>query len=203
MKESYRFYRGCYRFARVLFGIFYRIEVSGKENIPENAAMVCGNHSSVLDPIFMAFAFGIEHFLHFVAKVEIFSIPILSSIVKGLGAISVNREASDVATIRNILAYLKKGEKVVIFPEGTRSLTDDAVSAKSGAVKIAERAKVPVIPVYLPRKKRLFGKVSMVIGRQIDLDNSGKKRTPEEYLELASGIMDMINALNPDARAGL
>ena len=119
MKESYRFYRGCYRFARFLFGIFYRIEVSGQENIPEGSAIICANHSSVADPIFLAFAFGIEHFLHVVAKVEIFKIPVLSSIVRGLGAISVDRDISDIGTIRSMLSYLKNGKPVSIFKPQT------------------------------------------------------------------------------------
>ena len=203
MKESYRFYRGCYRVARAFFGVFFRIEVSGRENIPEGAAMVCVNHSSVFDPIFIAFAFGIDHFLHFVAKAELFKIPVLSAVIKGFGAISVNREASDVATVKNILAYLKNGEKVAIFPEGTRSSTGGSVSAKSGAVKIAERSRAPLIPVYVPRKKRVFSKVSMVIGQQINLENTGKKRTQDDYMKIADVMMQRINALSTDAHTGV
>jgi len=198
MTGNYKFYRCCYRFARAVFGIFYRIKVTGSENIPAGAAVLCGNHSSMIDPIFIAFGFGIDHFLHFVAKIEIFKVPILSALVKGLGAISVNREISDITTIRNILAYLKAGQKVAIFPEGTRSSTDELKSLKTGAVKIAERAKVPVIPVYLPRKKPLFSKVHIVIGETCFFEKGSGKRSPEDYSKLADELMSKVIALNPD-----
>ena len=195
MTGNYRFYRGCYRLARALFGIFYRIEVSGRANIPESAAVICGNHSSVFDPVFVAFAFGIDCFLHFVAKVELFKTPLLSSVVKGLGAISVNREISDIATIKNILACLKSGEKVGIFPEGTRSSTGGSLSLKCGAVKIAERAKVPLVPVYIPRHKPLFSKIHIIIGEMHYIGKPDARRSFDDYYGLTEELMREIESL--------
>jgi 1-acyl-sn-glycerol-3-phosphate acyltransferase len=118
MKPSYGFYRRSYRIARAALGIFFRFNVTGKENIPDGAAMICANHSSYIDPIFVAFAFGIEHYVHFIAKIELFRVPVLSAIIIKLGAISVDRGVLDVKTIKDTLGYLRKGEKVAIFPEG-------------------------------------------------------------------------------------
>ena len=202
MKENYRFYRGCYRIVRALVGVVYWLRVTGRENVPEGAAIVCANHSSMIDPFLIAFAFGIDCHMHIVAKVELFRIPVLSPILKKLGMISVDRDISDVTTIRNVLTYLKNGEKVLIFPEGTRTSEDDAISAKSGAVKIAERTKVPLIPVYLPRKKPLFSKVPIVIGETYTVENLSCRRSAEDYLKLAGVLMGKIKALNPLFRTG-
>ena len=200
MKGSYRFYRCCYRIARAGIAVVYRLDISGRENIPEGAVMVCANHSSTIDPVLLAFAFGIDHFLHVVAKKELFRIPVLSVIIKGLGAISVDREVSDVGTVRSMLTHLKSGDKVVIFPEGTRVSKDDAVSAKSGAVKIAERAKVPLLPVFIPRKKPFFRKLTIVIGENYCIEKHEGKLSPEDYNMLADVLMGKIKALDPDMR---
>jgi len=200
-KPSYKFYRGCYYIARSILGIFYWIRVNGKENIPAGAAMVCSNHSSVMDPIFIALAFGIDYYLHFIAKVELFTVPVLSFFVIKLGAISVNREMMDPGTMKNTLTYFKKGEKVAIFPEGTRSSEVNSIAAKSGAVKIADRAGVPLVPVYVPRRKLIFSKLCMVIGKPYYIEKQDGKRSLDDYAELANDLMRKIEELNPAAQA--
>ena len=201
MKPSYRFYRRCYHLARTAIGIFYRIQVFGYENIPDNAAMVCANHSSGIDPFFVAFAFGINHHMHVIAKVELFRIPVIAPILKKLGMISVNRGVVDASTIKSSFGYLKNNEKVVIFPEGTRVSKDDAIAAKTGAVKIAEHAGVPLIPMYIPRKKPLFSRVTVVIGEPYYIEKQEHKRVLSDYSQLSDVLMDKIKLLNPEQLA--
>jgi len=196
-KPSYRFYRRAFRVARVLFGIFYWLDITGREKIPEGAAMVCSNHSSVLDPIFVAFAFGPDHFLHFIAKIELFQTPVLAMLVTKLGAISVDRGMADITTIKSSLSYLKAGEKVAIFPEGARVIGDEAKAAKTGAVKIAERAAVPIVPIYTPRRKGMFKKLHLVIGDPYYIEKPEIKRSAEEYMRLSDDLMETIESLNP------
>ena len=195
-KASHRFYRGCYRFARAVLSVVFRIDIKGKENIPSGAAMICSNHSNLIDPIFIAFAFGIKCFLHFIAKVELFNIPVLSAVVIKLGAIKVDREKMGAETIKSTLKYFRNDEKVAIFPEGTRTRDPDAISAKFGAVKIAERAGVPIVPVYVPRRKRLFSKITVVIGKPYNIDRQSHKRSPEDYASLSADLMNRIEALD-------
>ena len=198
MKPSYRFYRCCYRLARPAIGIFYRLKIIGKENIPEGAAMVCANHSSMIDPFLIAFAFGIDCQVHVITKVEVFRIPIISQILKKLGMISVDRGVLDVVTIKNMLSYLKNNEKIVIFPEGTRVSQDDAASAKAGSVKVADHAGVPIVPFYLPRKKPLFKRISVVIGEPYTFEKQARKRSSDDYLQLSDELMSKIKSLNPE-----
>ena len=195
MKVSYKFYRICFRLARFFIGIFYHMSVSGTENIPEGAALVCANHSSNLDPFFVAFAFGIGRHMHIIAKAELFRIPVISSILRRIGMISVDRDILDMTAVKVSLGYLKNYEKVVIFPEGTRVTEDDLISAKIGAIKLAERAAVPVIPVYAPRKKHLFRKTPIVIGQPYMIEKRKEKRSQEEYENLTIDMMQRIRAL--------
>ena len=191
----YSFYRKCYRLARFFIGIFYRINVSGAGSIPSGAILVCANHSSNLDPFLIAFAFGINCHMHIIAKAELFRIPIISVIMRRLGMISVDRGILDLTTVKESLGYLKTGEKVVIFPEGTRAASDDAIAAKMGAIKLAERAEVPITPVHVPRKKRLFGKINIIIGEPYLVSKQAGKRSNEEYESLTIDLMTKIRKL--------
>jgi 1-acyl-sn-glycerol-3-phosphate acyltransferase len=166
--------------------------VIGKENIPETAGIVCSNHSSNIDPFLIAFAFGLKEQMHIIAKAELFKIPVISQILKKLGMISVNRGVLDAAAVKATMTYLKNGKKIVIFPEGTRVLKDDAIAAKTGAVKVAERAGIPIIPLFLPRKKPLFRKMTMVIGEPYYIEKKGPKRTMENYTQLSDEMMEKI-----------
>ena len=196
-KPTYRFYRMCFHIARVLFFMFFFYKVKGREHVPEGAAMVCPNHSSYIDPILVSLAIGIEHYIHYVAKIELFNVPILSPLIRKLGAISVDRNSSDISTIKASLKCLGKGEKVAIFPEGRRATADEEVLAKYGAAKLAERAGVPIVPVFVPRKKLPFRRLSLVIGEPYYIEKQETKRTADEYTALAKSLMNRIEALNP------
>jgi len=200
-KQSYRFYKGALYLSRAILSVFYWFDIRGQEKIPDGAAMVCSNHSSMLDPLFVAYAFGIGYHLHFIAKIELFKIPVVSFVVSKLGAISVDREMKDVETIKRTLSYFKQGEKVAIFPEGTRASAYDEVEARSGAVKIAERAGIPIVPIFVPRKKKWFRKLPLIIGEPYSIEKAKGKRSAEEYTALARDLMRRIEALNPESVA--
>ena len=195
MSTSMKHYRFYYTLSRIFIGLFYRLKVTGRENIPQGACLICANHSSNIDPFLVAYAFGIQHHLHIVAKIQLFKIPIISSILKKIGMISVDRDVLDASSVKSTLMYLKNGEKVLIFPEGSRSSRDDASAAKSGAVKLAERAGIPLLPLNIPRKKPLFSKVPITIGEPYYIDKTEKKRHQDEYIELSRILMGKISQL--------
>jgi len=95
--------------------------------------------------------------------------------------------------IKGAMRLLKDGKKVGIFPEGTRVSTEDG-EAKSGAVRLAARMGVPIVPVYLPRKKRFlrFNRVAIGAPYLVELD---KKATPEEVERAAEELMEKIRKL--------
>ena len=165
------FFKVIYCLFMPVFRLLYRVKISGRENIPNGACVVCANHTSNLDPIFLAIALGLSQNWIFMAKAELFKIPGLNLIIKWLGAIPVNRGSTDISTLRNAIEGLGEGKKVMIFPEGTRVHGEADVSgAKTGAAMIASRAKAPMLPVYISGGKHLFGKVNVVIGEAVSSD---------------------------------
>lgn len=172
--------------------ILYPLVYTGRENIPEGPAMVCANHSSNADPILISYAVGLKNMMHFMAKIELFRIPLLGRILTAMGSFAVDRGNNDMVAVRTAMRYLKSGEKVMIFPEGTRVRESDAVAGKAGAVRLALRLRVPIVPVYITSNKRLFRKTYVNIGKPYYIDPS---KTSEDSDELAAELMRKIYEL--------
>jgi len=198
IKASYRYFRFVFRVAAPMIRFFRPFEVVGKENLISGPAMVCSNHSAMIDPFHIALALDPEDNIHVIAKIEIFRVPVVEAVLWKLGMICVDRSINDIASVKESLRYLKKGEKVVIFPEGTRMSEFHADTAKSGAVKMAERAGVPIIPVFLSRKKPYFKKSKVVFGEPFYIEKLKEKRSADDYEKLSEELMSKIQALDPD-----
>lgn len=187
-------YNAVYSAIKPLATFLYPLRHTGRENIPKGPAIVCANHSNYIDPVLVAFSFGRENLIHFMAKKEILSAPILGPILKKCGVFPVDRDNSDIDAIRTAMKCLKSGEKILIFPEGTRRNRDNAVEAKTGAVRIASKMQVPIIPVCIPRRKKIFGRVHINIGEPYYVEGS----THEDFLRLADELMDRINSMQAE-----
>jgi len=175
---------------------FFRpFDVFGRENIVNGPALICSNHSAMIDPFHIALALSGDMQIRVIAKISLFKIPIVSFFLWKLGMIPVDRDAMDVSSVKRSLTYLKKGDKVVIFPEGTRASEYDATAAKSGAVKLAERAKVPIMPVFMPRKKPFFRKTQVIFGEPYFVEKLSEKRSADDYAKLSEELMEKIQNL--------
>lgn len=191
-----KFYVLIFSILWVLAGIFYPWRTKGKEHIPEEGgAVLCANHTSFLDPILVMLAATKKRPLHIVAKAELFKVPVLNWILKGIGVIPVKRGLSDVGSFKACLRVLHDKGLLLIFPEGTRVKEGQAVDARAGAVVMAARAGVPVMPVYVEKKKRIFRKNSVVFGAPYKLEFEGRKPTHEESQRMTEQLMARINAL--------
>lgn len=192
-----KFYNRCVRYLGPFVHLVRPIKVIGRENMAEGAVLICANHSAMIDPIFIGLSYDINTHIHVFAKEELFSVPIISTMLRKLEMIPVDRNTADVNAIKTAMKILKEGEKVVIFPEGTRLAEHDSKAAKSGAVKLAERTGVPIQPVFVPRKKPIFKRTKIVFGKPYTIEKQKEKRTPEEYAKLSEELMDKIKALEP------
>ena len=129
-----------------LAGIRYR--VVGREHIPPNRAVVfCANHQSNVDPpvLFQA----LHPRLHILYKAELRKLPVLGKVFEVGGFVAVQRENRDAAfaSIEKAAASLRDGNSFLIFPEGTRSKTDELLPFKKGGLVMALRAQAPIVPV--------------------------------------------------------
>ena len=165
---------GYMRVHRMLSGIvrfFLRVHIKGSENIPmEGGMVVCANHISLTDPVGIAAAFPRQ--LTFLAKAELFRIPILRSLIRAFGAHPLDRRG-DISAMKKAISMAAEGAPVLIFPQGTRhqgkNPRDTAI--KSGAGMIAMRAGVPLLPVCIKTKRmkyRFLRRIDITVGAPID-----------------------------------
>lgn len=144
------------------FRIIYRIKVNGIENIPENETfMVSANHIHILDPIIVAMQ--IKPQVHFLSKKEIFSNKFFAWVFNKLGVIPVDRNNNDLKAIKACFKVLRNGKVLGIFPEGTRVKNVSIDNFKKGAVMIALKSKVPILPIHIEGTYRIFSKIKVDI----------------------------------------
>ncbi len=159
-------YNFCIKLVRLYYKLFFRVRYHGAENLPaEGGALICPNHLSNNDPVLVAS--NVFRPMRFMAKKELFRVPILSSVVKAFGAFPIDRSTSDLGAVRTTMAILKDGNPLVIFPEGRRNKEFVAENIKPGVVTIAAKAGVPILPAYIKGKYRLFGKTELFFGKPI------------------------------------
>ena len=169
-----RFYRFVCCVTCVLAKLLFGFQVTGEENIPtDQKFIVCCNHISLIDPIFLILAFP-KRCICFMAKESLFQKPILGWAMRKMRAIPVHRGGKgNVSAIKTANEVLQDNDVLGIFPEGTRSKTGKLLQGKSGAVMIANRVGCPIVPCAILTAKgkvRPFRKVTLRIGRPVALE---------------------------------
>jgi 1-acyl-sn-glycerol-3-phosphate acyltransferase len=152
-------YRPVVVFAKTFFrSLGVRLAVQGEQNLPlRGGAVIAINHTSYLD---FAFA-GIPADMHgkrlvrFMAKESVFRHPIAGPLMRGMRHIPVDREHGS-AALDEAVAYLKRGEMVGVFPEATMSRSFEIKNLKTGAVRMAREANVPIIPMIVFGGQRIL-----------------------------------------------
>lgn len=178
--------------------VLFRIKVHGKEHFPaEGAVIVAINHKSFWDAPLVAAELPRQ--LAFMAKKELFSIPVLGAIIKWAGAFPVSRGTGDLGAIKAALAALKAGKVMAIFPEGTRVKGDQTHSAKAGVALIAEKTGAPIVPVAIRGGYGLFSKIDVFIEEPMLVkSDDGKKLSSEELQAISDELMIKILHLAND-----
>lgn len=179
----------------VFFRCSFRLKVEGKENIPKEGGMILAvNHRSNLDPVIAGYT--CPRPLTFMAKSELFKNPIFGKLITALGAFPVHRGSGDIGAIRSAFSILKDGRAMLIFPEGHRVKEGETPKAQPGVAMIAQRAKVPVIPVFIEGKFRWLSKVTVHYGKAVDLSEYYDKRiSSAECQEMADKVLKEMYAL--------
>lgn len=188
-KENW--YKLCFALARPLGWILFPQRTVGRENIPEGPAIFCANHSDAIDPALISFGLGIGTYTIHLAKAELQKVPLLGQLMEKIGSIFIRRGEQDVNAIKSCMRALKEGNKIILFPEGTRVHGDKVVEPKTGAVHMASRLHVPIVPVYLPRDKKIFRPFRLMIGKPYYVE----PQTHGDYNTLAQELMERIWAL--------
>lgn len=194
----YRLFRG---FFRTIFSLVFRWQVIGREHIPkEGPVILCANHISLWDPPLLGS--GIERQVFFMAKEELFRIPVLSFLITKFGAFPVKRGAGDRAAIRSTLKLLEEGKILGIFPEGTRSKTGEVGAGMPGVAMFALRSQAEVVPVAIIGPYRPFRPIKIVYGKPIDLTSLREAKAGSDTMkETTDLIMAEIRSLHEQHRS--
>ncbi|MEW8959916.1 MAG: lysophospholipid acyltransferase family protein [Moorella sp. (in: firmicutes)] len=154
----------CYIFLR----FFCRWKVVGRENFPlEGPVIVVANHISLLDPVVVGVAS--PRMVRFMAKEELFHIPVVKWIIKGLRAFPVRRGRSDRGALKTALEVLKAGQVIGIFPEGKRSRDGRLLPFQHGAALLALKAGAPLLPAAIKNTDKVFrgGRITITFGKPL------------------------------------
>jgi 1-acyl-sn-glycerol-3-phosphate acyltransferase len=139
----------------LLTRIICRYKVFGRENIPQDGpVLVVANHLIWYDPALIGVIFPRR--LWFMAKIEIFRLPLIGLGCLLTGQIPVHRGESDRAALEQALDYLQQGRAVTIFPEGIVARHEGLMTAHAGAAMLALRSGVPILPVAHSGTQRIF-----------------------------------------------
>lgn len=197
------FSQRTYRILRAFLTVWLRIlhpviHVHGRENIPEGPCMLCCNHSSFSDPVWVIVYGKLSRLPRIMAKQELMKLPVLGWLYRKLGAFPVDRGATDLKAVQTTLKTLREGNRVLIFPEGTRVRKGKKVEAHSGALLMANRAKVPVVPIYVSTKKHLFSRINLSFGEAYFPEYAAAKATPEELTLRSAELLKKIYAMGDE-----
>ncbi len=193
-------YAVIYPLVWLFMRIFHPWRAVGTENLPEGAAVICGNHTTAGDPLYVICAMGRRRQVHVMAKEEIMRWPVIGWILKKAGIFGVKRGSTDIGAVKEALRVLKNNERLLIFPEGTRVREGETSEAHTGAALFAARTGAPLVPVYITPKKRIFRKTTVVFGKPYHPEFEGRKPSSGELQNIADDLMARIRALGEQAQ---
>ena len=143
----------------IIFKLFFRITVEGREHEPTRGPFIAaGNHASAVDPLVVGISLRNKAF--YMGKEELFSVPVVGPWVTSMGTFPVRRGQPDRKAIRRSIHILESGDVLVMFPEGTRSPDGRLQKPEPGAAMIALRTGAPVLPVAVINSHRILPKGS-------------------------------------------
>jgi 1-acyl-sn-glycerol-3-phosphate acyltransferase len=176
----------------------FRLKVVGRENLPKTGGVITAfNHKSNWDPVIAGL--GSTRPLRFMAKEELFKNPLFGTLIKALGAFPVHRGKGDIGAIKGAMKILGEGETMLMFPEGHRIKDGRKVKAKPGVALIAQRARVPIVPVCISGEYKWMHKITVTFGEPIYLDKYyGQKMEQETVQAVADEVLNKIRELGED-----
>jgi 1-acyl-sn-glycerol-3-phosphate acyltransferase len=188
--------------------LYFRIEIRGREHVPrQGPVLLVANHSSALDPPIVGGA--CPRRLCFLAKAQLFDIPLFGTLIRSLNARPLRRDGADAGAMRTALRLLQDGSALLVFPEGTRGPEGTLRNPKAGAAMLAVLAGVPVVPAFISGSGRALAKgrrlprpvkVRVTFGPPLVFERPPEGR--KEYYEAVSRRMMAAIARLRDAATG-
>ncbi len=182
----------------ILAKIIYRVQVKGINNVPKNSAcIICGNHVHAMDaPVLLA---SVNRKINFMAKEELWKNVGFRFIAWIFNVFPVRRGKKDTDAVKKSLKVLKKGEILGMFPEGTRNGMKKGIKPKNGAVNLAIKAGVPIIPFGVTGTFKPFKKVVYSFGEPLDFSKYSEMAKDKETVQsLTDEVMAKVVELRDE-----
>lgn len=189
------FYRLVYTILAPFIRFFFPRRVVGLENLPEGGAILCPNHASFWDPFVVAMALPVDSRLTVMGKDQLFRIPLVGTLLRKAGVFPVKRGGNDLTAMKTAIRALNEGNRLLVFPEGTRVGDEKGSEAKGGVTVMATRTGVPMVPVYCGPKHKFLRKTTIAFGQPYVPVIAGRRATAEENREIAEEILRRIYEL--------
>ncbi|MFD0958793.1 lysophospholipid acyltransferase family protein [Paenibacillus chungangensis] len=188
-----------YIFFRSLLGIIYkllfRLEAQGLEHIPaEGPVILASNHISNLDP--PTVGIYVKRKVHFMAKEELFKVPVFGALITAFGAFPVKRGGVSKDAIKSAITLVDSGKVLGIFPEGTRG---GSGAAKKGTAMIALRSDAKIVPVAIKGSYKPFRKMYVCYGEPITLSAIIDASSSDKLEQATDAIMAAIKKLSSNS----
>lgn len=203
-------YRMVLFFSWMIGKIFYRLKVYGLEHYYPRGAIIAANHTSFLDPPIVSVSW--PEVVHFLARKSLFRSKWFGGLIRRVNTHPISGASGDVQVLKMITSLIEEGDKVVLFPEGTRSENGEFQPLKPGIGMLVARSKSAIIPVYIHGayevwgRKRMFprpyGKVRCVFGSVITWDSVAALDKKEAQLLITKKLEDAWRNLKAWLEAG-
>ena len=195
---------------RLLFcvGHRYRIHRTDRKKVlkgRKQGVLIVANHASFLDPGIVGIIFF--HRIWYLARQSLFENKSFAWLITAVGALPISREKLDLATLRQVKAFIEEGRDVLLFPEGTRTDDGELQEGQAGVGFFADKVKADILPVYVkgsfesgPKSGEYhFAKLDSIVGDLIPYEHwqtlpSGRER----YQLIANGIMEKLAELKKE-----
>lgn len=177
----------------------FRYRAIGTERVPHTGGLIiAANHVSNLDPPLVGIS--LRRPISYMAKKELFTLPVLGPLLRHLNAFPVDRQAGGTAALRASLRMLKEGHAIVVFPEGGRNVHGDK-AMKGGAAFLAAASGMPVVPAAIVGTRRLrpFAPIRVVFGEPFTIARD-RKADGDDLEKWTAEIMGRIRALGENTR---
>lgn len=197
---------------RLMYATYFRWRVFHPERVPLTGPVIlASNHLSFLDPPLVGS--GVHRGINYMARKTLFRYPGIGALLHSWNAVPVDRDGGSASGLKEILDRLKRGGAIIMFPEGTRSLTGELLPARSGIGLAIIKSTAPVVPVRvfgtfeaygkhvkIPRPHRVqvkYGEPMDFAALRAEAKVCSKDRLKEIYQEVADELMAEIANLRP------
>lgn len=160
----------------------------------EGGAIMAANHTSFSDPFLVGVAVWYRRLYFLVAEV-VMQGKLRARLLRGVGAIRIDRNEADIEAIRRCVQVLKDGDLLAVFPQGGITAGEEIQSVKSGAVLIALQAGVPIVPMHIYPRKHWYSRRVVVIGEPVDPKALINKKFPStaDIERVSEKLMEEMN----------